>query len=816
MKKIVFYSALALFIIAGCTKEIDTPVVEEPQSETVTILARVAETKTTHSDRVFSWQTGEEVSVGTSEGEYVAFEADDVEAGTFKHTFGGSAPSLLMAVTPKQSGATFTSANDYTVNFPVSYSDYVPGTTNALMIGAPDPVVDNKFLFNHVGSLLKITYANVPIGTTAFVLESDANITGTVSLTGTDLSDIEIANDNAGLTGKLVTLNLPSAVTETNSTMTFCVPLPTGTYSTLKIYLMYAGGKIKATEKNINKALTLARGDVMIFPEIVLTAATVLTENFSATNASSNQYNCSSNIATDANREDFDFTWSSGTGTVFKNGIKLGNGDGVGNITCSNILSGIGTGKLFTVKVYCADYNTDGSSVKLTYNSTNSSQSPANSAITTTSKTYSASDFENANVFSFEKAESVNDLVLASVTKRLFVDKIEVIYGLVGGKIPVADPVFSVPEGRVDLGTTVSLSCGTAGATIYYTTDGSTPTSSSETYSSPFTIMDNITIKAIAIKDGNSDYEDSNVITKIYTVGQVEDPVISVANNVITIICETEGAEIYYTTNGNEPTKSDTQYTSTIDVGNSDSYTLKARAFKDGYKSSAVVDRAIAYVVPISVEAPTFSPLSGSSVAASGTITITTSTSDATIYYTTDGTTPTESSSHGTIGASSATVSAAFEIKAIAIKSGNSSLVSTATYSLIASKTSFTAVSGDISADGLITYTTAKNDGTSNPAINSNEIRLYQPSAKKTDGGSITISAASGYQIESISLTSSMGTTIVYKVDGGSVSSNVSLTASTAKTFDSLDASSVEFICRGTSSTTRLYVKALSVTYSKK
>ena len=61
-----------------------------------------------------------------------------------------------------------------------------------------------------------------------------------------------------------------------------------------------------------------------------------------------------------------------------------------------------------------------------------------------------------------------------------------------------------------------------------------------------------------------------------------------------------------------------------------------------------------------------------------------------------------------------------------------------------------------------------------------------------------------------------MGTTIVYKVDGGSVSSNVSLTASTAKTFDSLDASSVEFICRGTSSTTRLYVKALSVTYSKK
>ena len=78
-------------------------------------------------------------------------------------------------------------------------------------------------------------------------------------------------------------------------------------------------------------------------------------------------------------------------------------------------------------------------------------------------------------------------------------------------------------------------------------------------------------------------------------------------------------------------------------------------------------------------ETPAFSPAAGS-VAADTEITISSTTLGSTIYYTTDGTTPTTSSLHGTIGAASATVTidVAKTLKAIAVKEDyfNSSIAS--------------------------------------------------------------------------------------------------------------------------------------------
>ena len=79
----------------------------------------------------------------------------------------------------------------------------------------------------------------------------------------------------------------------------------------------------------------------------------------------------------------------------------------------------------------------------------------------------------------------------------------EIIDKVNGGETPetVAKPVISIS------GTTATISCSTSGATIYYTLNGNTPTTSSTQYSSPITLSGACTIKAIAVKSGMNNSE---------------------------------------------------------------------------------------------------------------------------------------------------------------------------------------------------------------------------------------------------------------------------------------------------------------------
>lgn len=68
----------------------------------------------------------------------------------------------------------------------------------------------------------------------------------------------------------------------------------------------------------------------------------------------------------------------------------------------------------------------------------------------------------------------------------------------------VEDPVFSVPSGTYFENQTVEITCATPDATIFYSLDGSAPTSLSLLYEQPILIDETATIKAIAVKEGMS------------------------------------------------------------------------------------------------------------------------------------------------------------------------------------------------------------------------------------------------------------------------------------------------------------------------
>lgn len=79
----------------------------------------------------------------------------------------------------------------------------------------------------------------------------------------------------------------------------------------------------------------------------------------------------------------------------------------------------------------------------------------------------------------------------------------------------VATPTFSLAAGTYYEAQSVTLSCTTPGSTIYYTTDGNDPTTSSSVYSSAIPVSSTTTIKAIAVKDGMNN---SQVASATYTI----------------------------------------------------------------------------------------------------------------------------------------------------------------------------------------------------------------------------------------------------------------------------------------------------------
>lgn len=76
-------------------------------------------------------------------------------------------------------------------------------------------------------------------------------------------------------------------------------------------------------------------------------------------------------------------------------------------------------------------------------------------------------------------------------------------------------PTFNVPAGTYSSTQYVAVSDATPGAKIYFTTDGTTPTSNSTVYSGPVTVNTSLTLQAIANATG---YGDSRVASAAYTI----------------------------------------------------------------------------------------------------------------------------------------------------------------------------------------------------------------------------------------------------------------------------------------------------------
>ncbi len=162
---------------------------------------------------------------------------------------------------------------------------------------------------------------------------------------------------------------------------------------------------------------------------------------------------------------------------------------------------------------------------------------------------------------------------------------------------PAATPAFNPPAGTYTSAQPVTITDSTPGSTIYYTLNGSIPSTSSTQYTAPITVAASETINAIATATGFGPSAVGTAAYVITTLTPAATPLITPATGTypgtqtVTITDSTAGSTIYYTLNGNPPTTASTAYTGTFTVATTT--TVNAIAVASGFATSATATSVI-------------------------------------------------------------------------------------------------------------------------------------------------------------------------------------------------------------------------------
>lgn len=334
-----------------------------------------------------------------------------------------------------------------------------------------------------------------------------------------------------------------------------------------------------------------------------------------------------------------------------------------------------------------------------------------------------------------------------------------------------ATPTFSPSVGTYTSAQTVTISDSTTGATIYYTTNGTTPTTSSTKYTGPINVGSTETIEAIATASG---YSTSAVASATYTITPATAPTVNLSASPSTGVIAGQTVTLTAT---ESPTLGVAQgYSWTIYDGTTalvsgaisniggggfimttqplsagqHSFSAVYSTSKSGYASgtSNTVNINVALAPPI------FSLAAGTYTSAQ-TVTLSDTTAGTTIYYTTNGTAPTTSS---TVYTGPITISSSETIEAIAAASGfTTSAVATVAYTITppAAPPMFSPAAGTYTSPQTVTIS----DATSGATIYYTTNGTTPTTSSPTYTGPISVSSSE--TIEAIATASGYSTSTV-------------------------------------------------------
>ena len=149
-------------------------------------------------------------------------------------------------------------------------------------------------------------------------------------------------------------------------------------------------------------------------------------------------------------------------------------------------------------------------------------------------------------------------------------------------------------------GVQVTITCATSGATIYYTTDSTNPSTTSTQYSAPFFIFANTTVKAYAVKDGLLDSLVATANIEVTLPTPVLQKTAGATSDVCTVaitntadFASYTGVHYYYTLDGVDPTEESQELTTPFSISLDHNCTVKVKAFFEGGEASLTGELAV-------------------------------------------------------------------------------------------------------------------------------------------------------------------------------------------------------------------------------
>ena len=561
MKKVfsIISASLLLLGLWSCEKQIEGPVAPEELHITVKpvveALAGVPETKTyIDNNNTILWGTGEYMKIAVTAGDNTVFgtskqESADLWDGEeaamfdFNISLGEADTYTYMGLYPASSAVA--SNNSNASNYKVKLNDIQNAIASSydpaayIMVAKPESFdgVQSEWVasYRRATALNKVTLTNLndAILSVEFVAikaegGQDIYLTGSrhINLETGESSDIYEGNDNVMVK---YTTALPSDANKVVWFTTWGAAIPEGAQlkivakSATKSYtrtitarsggINFKEGYLNTLSVNMNSAevanITSLAGNYVILAKNGSNYYALKGEA-SGTRIASVNYTGSTTSYTGSS----DLIWTiaaSGTSYTIKNG------DNYVGWTSGNSADLIAE----------ADYDASKCLMSIDTNSDGSYKIYVTAATDRVLARNTSNEY-----FAFYTGSGYNDLILVPASALA----------------QVATPTFSPEAGAVDSGTKVTISTATDGATIYYTIDGSAPTTSS-TQGSSVTINTATTIKAIAVKEG---MVSSDVATAQFTInGTINYPTLETSN--VTMTPGTNGSEA--TVNGKDAIK---------------------------------------------------------------------------------------------------------------------------------------------------------------------------------------------------------------------------------------------------------------------